>query len=554
MPKIADLYAELSLKTDRTSFGRARDDLGRFVKGADKEFKGLGSRMASSISDGLKSIRSDLNSGLVKRVGLGAIGAGLVLAAKDSLKFEDSLVRLNVASRGAMGSMEDVRQRVMDVSKETAVGKDELLAGANAFIALTGDGKAAAEMLDLFGKAQVATNASMEDISAVAASMSQNLGLTSAEMEKGFSIMISGGKAGAIEMKDMAGLMAGLAAQSKQFAAGTGLEGTAKISAALQIARQDFGSAAEAATGLEAIMGSMIQNADKLKKEGVNVFGADGKSLRDMKTIIEELAKKGLNQQQLIDIFGRKEALRAFNALTKVDGAWQKMIDDTLKANDVQEDYFAVSQSASHKVNKSFNDIKLAIADVFTPERLQGFAKILGGIVEAASRLVGMLEAVSDWYQRNNVTKSDEGGPEAKLSDKELDERLGMSDFQLAMAHPGQIRARLEDERKRRAGLRTQDLAANATLAASETVAQVNWAAGGGKGAMPDFGIRGRFGAPTLPAGGNGAVTVNAPANVNVTVNAKTDADANSIASMVTKHIRRAFDAQARDIAAGAAQ
>src|SRR5690606_10300258 len=105
---------------------------------------------------------------------------------------------------GALGNMDRFRERLLAVSSETGVAKEALVEGASSFLALTGDADTTRKSLELFAKVAKASGASMGDISASAAAMNQNLGITGDQFERAFSILIAGGKAGAIELKDVA--------------------------------------------------------------------------------------------------------------------------------------------------------------------------------------------------------------------------------------------------------------------------------------------------------------------------------------------------------------
>ena len=88
----------------------------------------------------------------------------------------------------------------------------------------------------------------MDDVATTGAALSQSLKIDPADFEKAFSILNSQGKAGAIELKDLAGEMASLAPQWQR-AGSSGVEGMTNMGAALQIVRRNFGSASEAAPG-----------------------------------------------------------------------------------------------------------------------------------------------------------------------------------------------------------------------------------------------------------------------------------------------------------------
>ncbi len=378
------------------------DDRGlqRGLARAERRF-GAFRKMTSRGFGALAGASSKLAGGLLGGATLGGT-ALLASEAAKTVQFEEALTRLGINSRGAVGSLELLRQKIFDVSTNTGVAREEILGAASTFTALTGDGKAAAESMALFAKVSKGTGSSMDDIATSAASMLQNMKIAPQDMEKAFSILIAGGKAGAIELKDVAGLMASLSAAHQRFAGSAGTEGLATLGASLQIARQGFGSAAEAATGLEALMGAIVQNSGKLKEAGVRVFNKDAKTgvktLRSFDEIVQAIANSKLakDPQKLFKALGRKEAIAAFAALTKNREAWGNLADETLRANDVQEDYDAFARSSAGQLAAAWNQAKNEIASAITPQMIEGFSAAIRGAISLAGDLVRGLGAVGE--------------------------------------------------------------------------------------------------------------------------------------------------------------
>ncbi len=392
---IAELFVKLGIKAGAEELA----EIDKFLKKAEKKADGLFQRFNKAAGKKL--------GGLMK-AGFMAAGVGIAgvfaSGAKSAIDFERGLTRLDIASGGAMGSVEGVREQMLKVSRDTGVAKEEILEGVSAFVALTGDGKAAAQSMDLFARIAKATGASMGDISGAAAAMQQNLKLNPAEFEKAFSILIRGGKLGAVELKDMAGLLAGLAPLAARFKGGSGVEGLAKLGTAFQLARQGTGSAAEAATSLEALMGAIVQNAKKLEKAKIKIFdekvvnGKKVKELRDFQSIIDAIQKSELGRDptKLIAALGRKEAEAAFIQLTKVQGAWGKIAAETMAADDVARDYAKYQNSTAGKLEKAWNAVQVTIANAFTPERVARFADALGKALGIAERLTNLISDIME--------------------------------------------------------------------------------------------------------------------------------------------------------------
>lgn len=448
--KIGDLFVALGIQSDKKSFDKAKDDLGRFTKQADGKLSKLSTALSNvwnggqqgrngkghftGKGGGLKGLlgkKAGTAKGVAGLLGVGSLGAlanptaiaaaagaGLTIAAKDALDFDDSLQRLDISSRGAMGSLEKVKARVLGVSRATGVAKEELVEGTAAFVALTGDGKMAAESMETFAKVAKGTNSPMADVVGAAAALNEQLGLGSKDFERAFSILIEGGKAGKIELKDMASLTASLAASYKQFGASQGIGGVATLGSAFQIVAKNFGSASEAATGLDAYMGSILQNAKDLKKIGINPYEEDGKTLRSIEAITADIQSKDLNATKVLGLLKRKEAVKTYNALADNRKAWEDIRTATLKSNAAQADYDKYSRTASAQIKAGWNDIKVSIAEAFTPEVIGAFVLAIKDALSFVKDLARGLGVVGDLIEEIS------GGDDAKITKQEQDDAL----------------------------------------------------------------------------------------------------------------------------------
>jgi TP901 family phage tail tape measure protein len=407
--KVADRYAELGLE---------------IAKGEWKE----GDRKLTGFEKKLKKFHK-FNKSAGKAVGRGIVGSLGVLGGaafalkgpiKDALSFEDSLSKLDVASDGAIGSIDKFRKSIHKSSLATGVSRDEIVAASSKFVALTGDGNAAKESLDAFARTMVATGATGEDLAETAAALTDQLKIDPKDFEQAFSILIRSGKEGAIEFEDMSRIFAEGAAQIANFEGGKGIEGMAKLSASLQAVRKGFGGpqgANKAATSLRNLLVEINNKSDKLKKFGVEVLTPEG-NLRDIMDIYEQMANVG-DQRGLKRVFGI-EAAQALDQILKQRDAVKGLALDHLNATDVADDYQKRQGSASQKIKVAMNKLKLTIAEVFTPERLQAFAHGLTNILKLVGEIGGALpdiaEALGDYImgRRNDLGRA--AGAAAALS------------------------------------------------------------------------------------------------------------------------------------------
>lgn len=378
---VQELFSRLGIKTDKRSFDKARDELGRFQKQGDSRMKQFGVRLAKGLGGVAK--RGALAAG-------GVLAAGFTKAFNDEMDFDKALGNLLIGGRGTLGTVDEMRTAFNSASKAVNVNRNELAAGAQKFVELTGNGESAKNMLTTFGRVAKASGSDMEDIAGVAATLSQNMGIADKDMESAFSTLIAGGKMGRVELKNMASLLPSLGAQFQNFAGGKGVEGVQSLGAAFQVAAESFGSPAEAATGLEALMGAVIKNAKRLRKEGVKgltFVDENGvtkfNSLRDIVERIGE-SKLAKNPELLFEALGRKEAVTTFQALTKIPGKWDHIAKATKGAKDVAEDYAKRQKMRSEQISRQFNNLKIKIAEAMTPERVEALSKALMAVVEAA--------------------------------------------------------------------------------------------------------------------------------------------------------------------------
>lgn len=388
--KVGDLYYALGIKRDGRSFAAARQDIRRFDADAKRRFAGIGATLGKALRP--TGFGKDIRAGL-QGVGAG-LAAGFAVAVKDAVAFDEQLTRLDISSRGAMGSMAQVRAQILGVSQATGLAKEELLDGAASFVAITGDGAAASQSLGTFARVQKATAAGMGDIAGAAAAISQQLGVQGGEFEDAFSILVAGGKAGKIELKDLASTLPSLAANFKQFAGSQGLGGVAELGSAFQIVARNFGSANEAATGLESLMGSLVQHAGKLKSAGVDVFEADGKTLKSLESIVAMITKRGFTPTRIQELLGRKEAVLALGALRDYNDEWRGIARSTRDAKDIAVDYDRFNRSSAAQMQKSWNGLKISIAQALSPERVEGLVAALGGLLTVLGKAAGLVDDI----------------------------------------------------------------------------------------------------------------------------------------------------------------
>jgi len=298
--------------------------------------------------------------------------------------------------------MRDFSNSVNDASRNTGLSRNEILSAASAYVALTGDMDTARASTGTWAKIAQATGSTVSDIAQTAAALSQQMGIGPAQMEETFSALAQQGKAGAIELKDLAGVMSQIAPMWGLFKGGKGVDGVRELGAALQIVKRGFGGdAGETVTGLQGLLVSLQKNAGRFKAHGIKIFDVDknGKeTMRGVFDIVDAISKSDLvkHPDVMEKAFGRVEAYRAYLQLVQNRDVLHKFVDESRDAGLIQRDFDTYMESSSAKLDKSWNAVKLAVAETFTPERIAKFAEAVSGLADKLGPVVDLVGKIAD--------------------------------------------------------------------------------------------------------------------------------------------------------------
>lgn len=362
-------------------------------------FSGAGAHMVGS-----------LGAGAVQSV-VGATTDFLTEQGKGVLDFNDQLERLKITAGASNETMSAFAASVRKSSSDVGIDASKILEGAASYVALTGDMQGAIGAQEQWARVAQATNSEVKDIAGTAAALKQQMNIKPEQMEEAFSALAGQGKAGAIELKDLASQLAAIAPQWAQFAGGTGIQGIKELGATLQVVKRGFGGdAGETITGLQALLTSYVKNAKGLEKHGIKIFDKDPatgvKHLRNVLAITKDLSESKLakDPMKLEKTLGRVEAYRALLQASNTTGI-QEMIgagnDPRLIARDLGE----YSESSAAQSKRAWQEAKNEIADAFTPERIAIFTTALSGAIRVATGLsvallkgVGAIQTMSEGF------------------------------------------------------------------------------------------------------------------------------------------------------------
>lgn len=363
------------------------------ARGTGSAFQAVGHGLVAGGKLGAKGIAK--LGGPLASMGLDALQD----AANDVREFERNLIRLRIATGQTPEQMNEMRTSMRKLSVETGIASSEILAATTNYVDLTGDVAGAQTAMRTFARVAQASGASMSDVSGAAAALGDALQIKPEELEATFSGLINQGKAGAVTLKDFAGELSSLAPKFAKFKGAMGAEGALQLGAAFQVARKGFGSASEAATGLEALMGALSSNAKNFEKAGVKIFDVKKgrKEFRDLHGIITAIGRSKLanDPTALTKAFGSKEAQAAFDQLNRLAPLYDQIVAAGGDAGVVQRDLTTFLESDAGRIEATFNRVKESLAEAFTPERITKFAEALEQAADVLGKIVGFVDELT---------------------------------------------------------------------------------------------------------------------------------------------------------------
>lgn len=202
-------------------------------------------------SNAIAEKRSRLYAGMGKLTVSGAaVAAPAAMSVKTAAQKQDTI--RDIAITGDMSTEDEAKlsESVRNIARESNQYQTDVLQGMQVLVA---GGVQSREELEGYGavlaRTATATRASMDDLGATTLALRDNLHITDKELNESFNILASAGKAGLVELKDMAKFIPQLAPTFASMGI-MGQEAVAEMAAGLQIARRGAGTNDEAATNM----------------------------------------------------------------------------------------------------------------------------------------------------------------------------------------------------------------------------------------------------------------------------------------------------------------
>jgi hypothetical protein len=339
----------------------------------------------------------------------------LVDQGKAVFGFNDALVRFGISARQTPAQLDEIAKAARKTSSEIGVDANEVLAAGRAYVDLAGAQAFTVQKMDLLARAAQASGSSTTDLAGMMYQLTRSMKVSDNQMEDTMGGLINQAKDGAIEAKQMAAEFAGILPLFARFGV-LGREGTIQAGALFQVMRDGANSASEAGTMMQRVYAGIQSYAPRFEAQGIQIYQKQRDRLGRKVLLPFSMIFKGIqNSEAMKDpavvkkMFGRTEGWRG---LLLGDEA-ARMSDADIKAGKlltrleeleaagrengvIMKDMGTYADSSAGRMAIAFERMKNAVADAFTPERIEKFVAAVEGLVDKIGPLVEMVGKVGD--------------------------------------------------------------------------------------------------------------------------------------------------------------
>lgn len=330
----------------------------------------------------------------------------LVDQGKAVFDFNDKLVRMGIASKMTGSRLEEVGRAARRTSVDIGTDAREVLAAGRAYADLAGAENFTIGKMNLLSRAAQASEASTTDLSGMMYQLTRSMKVADSEMENTMGGLIQQAKDGAIEARQMSKEFGAMMPLFAKFGV-LGREGAIQAGAMFQVIRDGYNTPDEAGTGIVRIFAGIRSHASRFQKAGVRIWDIDKNGVhtaRKFSDIFRDIANSKVfkNPELLKKAFGRTEAWRGVELLLAAPERLKKL-EESGRANGViQKDLATFLESSAGRMAVSTERAKNALAEAFTPERIEKFVSFLEKAVEKVGAIaegVGKLgDAISAFH------------------------------------------------------------------------------------------------------------------------------------------------------------
>ncbi|TIQ01440.1 MAG: phage tail tape measure protein [Mesorhizobium sp.] len=276
---------------------------------------------------------------------------------------ERRLNRIAINADAGKDKLAEMFRTVDRAALDYSMTQDGITDGLEALVASGRSVDEALSFLPSVAATAQAAGAEIADIATTADAIGSSFKFTGDNMERAFDILVTSGKQGKFELKDMAQYLPSLAPAMAALGY-EGEKGLGKLASMLQTVRLQTGDASSAATNLQNVLQKMESNetAKSFSKFGINLrkeMAEARKEGRDLLDVFIELTERALKgdlskipqlftdaqfMQGMRALLQGRDAMEGFQkALENVDGATMRDLGRVLADNQSKIDRMAAS-------------------------------------------------------------------------------------------------------------------------------------------------------------------------------------------------------------------
>ncbi|MEJ8308608.1 phage tail tape measure protein [Agrobacterium larrymoorei] len=383
MPIVDELIAVLGYKIE------GQDALSKFNQGLDNTEAG-----AKRTADRVRSLGIAAGA-----LATGAIAVG-TSAVKNFAAFEREMNRIGTTAGATVAETVKAADDVQALARRFALPLEEAVSGLDTLTASGMDLNQAMEFLPSVLATAQASGAAVADIANTAQKASSALKIEAGDLQNAFDIMVTGGKAGQFELKDMAASIPTLANSFANLGY-SGEEGLKRLIAILQTLREDTGSSGQAATQAQNIFSKMFsQETEKNFKEfGVNIRQEVDNAVKAGEGAIEayvRISRRVMKENpnaKLVDLFADQEFQLGMQSLMTSADSYQKFLD-AVNGGEVNGTVFRDLQRFTTDTTASIQRLSSSW-DGFMKALGSSIAPTASGALDTLTNEIGYQDAVS---------------------------------------------------------------------------------------------------------------------------------------------------------------
>ncbi|MDZ7926146.1 MAG: phage tail tape measure protein [Agrobacterium sp.] len=280
-------------------------------------------RLRDLLSGPLRGLKGALDgiSSAARKIGIvGAAVAGISFLGpmQEAAAFQQQLIDIagtsNLTGQAAFAFVDQSKAKFEQLALDVGQLSDTVARGAGQMIAAGVDNGLVDRSIGSISRAATAANAEMNDMASVATSLLTTLKLPADQLDDALGALVTAGKLGSFELKDMSRYFPTLTGQMAKFGV-TGREAINFLGAALQIARKGTSDPAEAANNLKNFLSKILAptTVKNFADMGVDIQGvmqdAVTKGINPIEAVVQKITKlTGVSSKEIQGLMGKAKA------------------------------------------------------------------------------------------------------------------------------------------------------------------------------------------------------------------------------------------------------